>query len=149
MNFCHAYRVNCFQEQSENWYVARLTIRECFWWLKIDQARDNRDMKLNPTLEKMQDQFYAIKKSKIFHQYHTNCLEKWVKNCFEGGPGIKRVPTKEIGLKIADLLILQSRYSNRAVTLIVQSPNAYQNYPYGFVLLKKSQARKLNIKMIL
>ena len=27
LNFCHAYRVNCFEEQAENWYVARLNIR--------------------------------------------------------------------------------------------------------------------------
>ena len=27
-NFCQAYRVNCFEEQAENWYVARLTIKE-------------------------------------------------------------------------------------------------------------------------
>ena len=26
-NFCHTYRVNHFEEQSENWYVARLNIR--------------------------------------------------------------------------------------------------------------------------
>ena len=26
-NFCHAYRVNCFKEQTENWYIARLNIR--------------------------------------------------------------------------------------------------------------------------
>jgi len=26
-NFCQAYRVNCFEEQAENWYVARLNIR--------------------------------------------------------------------------------------------------------------------------
>jgi len=25
-NFCHAYRVNCFKEQSENRYVGRLNI---------------------------------------------------------------------------------------------------------------------------
>ena len=27
LNFCHAYRVNCFKEQAENWYVARLNIK--------------------------------------------------------------------------------------------------------------------------
>jgi len=27
LNFCHAYRVNCFEEQAENWYVARLNVR--------------------------------------------------------------------------------------------------------------------------
>jgi len=26
-NFCHTYRVNCFEEQAENRYVARLNIR--------------------------------------------------------------------------------------------------------------------------
>ena len=26
-NFCHAYMVNRFGEQAENWYVARLNIR--------------------------------------------------------------------------------------------------------------------------
>jgi len=26
-NFCQAYRVNHFEEQAENWYVARLNIR--------------------------------------------------------------------------------------------------------------------------
>jgi len=26
-NFCHAYRVNHFEEQTENWYVARLNIK--------------------------------------------------------------------------------------------------------------------------
>ena len=26
-NFCHAYRVNCFEEQSENQHVGRLNIR--------------------------------------------------------------------------------------------------------------------------
>jgi len=26
-SFCHAYRVNRFEEQAENWYVARLNIR--------------------------------------------------------------------------------------------------------------------------
>ena len=26
-NFCHAYRVNCFEEQAENWYASRLNIR--------------------------------------------------------------------------------------------------------------------------
>ena len=26
-NFCQAYRVNCFKEQAENRYVARLNIR--------------------------------------------------------------------------------------------------------------------------
>ena len=26
-NFYQAYRVNCFEEQAENWYVARLNIR--------------------------------------------------------------------------------------------------------------------------
>ena len=25
-NFCHAYRVNCFKQKAENWYVARLNI---------------------------------------------------------------------------------------------------------------------------
>ena len=25
--FCHAYTVNCFEEQAENWYVAKLNIR--------------------------------------------------------------------------------------------------------------------------
>jgi len=28
LNFCHAYRVNCFKGQVENQYVARLNIRE-------------------------------------------------------------------------------------------------------------------------
>jgi len=27
LNFCQAYRVNCFEEQAENRYVARLNIR--------------------------------------------------------------------------------------------------------------------------
>ena len=27
LNFCHAYRVNCFEEQAENWYAGRLNIR--------------------------------------------------------------------------------------------------------------------------
>jgi len=26
LNFCQAYRVNRFEEQAENWYVARLNI---------------------------------------------------------------------------------------------------------------------------
>ena len=26
-NFCQAYRLNCYKEQAENWYVARLNIR--------------------------------------------------------------------------------------------------------------------------
>ena len=26
-NFCHTYGVNCFKEQSENWYVGRLNIK--------------------------------------------------------------------------------------------------------------------------
>ena len=30
LNFCHAYRVNCFKEQSENCYEARLSIRSAF-----------------------------------------------------------------------------------------------------------------------
>ena len=36
VNFCHAYRVNCFDEQVENWCVGRLNIKNAFWWLKID-----------------------------------------------------------------------------------------------------------------
>ena len=33
-NFYHTYRVNCFKEQTENWYVARLKHqRSAFWWL--------------------------------------------------------------------------------------------------------------------
>ena len=27
LNFCQAYRANCFKEQAESWYVARLNIR--------------------------------------------------------------------------------------------------------------------------
>ena len=26
-NFCHTYKVNCFDTQAENWYVDRLNIR--------------------------------------------------------------------------------------------------------------------------
>ena len=41
-NFCHAYGINCFKEQAENRYVARLNIRGVPWWLEIDWVRDNR-----------------------------------------------------------------------------------------------------------
>ena len=26
-DFCHGYKINCFEEQAENWYEARLNIR--------------------------------------------------------------------------------------------------------------------------
>ena len=69
-NFCHSFRVNCFKEQPKNQYVARLNIsRVPFWWLKIDQVRDDRDiLSLTQPWYKVHDRFCAIKKIKCFHQ---------------------------------------------------------------------------------
>ena len=51
LNFCHAYRVNCFKEKSDNWYAVKINIKGvAFWWFEIDPVSDNRDMKLNQIL---------------------------------------------------------------------------------------------------
>ena len=50
LNFCQAYGLNRFEEQAENRNLAK---RSAFWWLEINLVRDNRDMKLNPTLVKI------------------------------------------------------------------------------------------------
>jgi len=41
-------------------------------------------MKLNPTLVKLRNRFFIIKKIMIFCQYHTNCWEKRTENYCEG-----------------------------------------------------------------
>ena len=51
LNFYHAYRVNRFKTQAENWYEARVNIRKVP--LGDDQVRDNRHMKFNPTSVKL------------------------------------------------------------------------------------------------
>ena len=65
LNFCHAYKVNCFEEQAENKFVARLNIRGVpFWWLEIDRVRDHRDIKPNEFL-------IVTNKKALFHTHTT------------------------------------------------------------------------------
>ena len=43
-------RVNCWLDQLKigvNTPVARFNIRGAFWWLEMNGARDNREMRLN------------------------------------------------------------------------------------------------------
>jgi len=59
-----------------------------FGGYRINRVRDNRVMKLNPTLVKKHDWFCPIKKSIV------SAKQKWVKNCSESGLGIGKSPTK-------------------------------------------------------
>jgi len=54
-NFCQAYTVNHFEEQAKNWVIHQ---KSAFWRLQSNRIRDNRDLKLNPTLC---NQFCTIK----------------------------------------------------------------------------------------
>ena len=49
-NFCRTYRVNCFEEQAENQYVAKLNIRGV---LLVVRNRLSKRQQLNPTLVKI------------------------------------------------------------------------------------------------
>jgi len=42
--------LNCFEEQAENQYKYQKSV---FWWIEINWVRDNRNIKLNPTLVKI------------------------------------------------------------------------------------------------
>ena len=77
LNFCHAYRVNHFNKQPENLYVAWLNIRGVpFGGFKLSRVREGRDMKLNSPLVKKNVQSILRNKKSKKGQYHTNCQEE-------------------------------------------------------------------------
>ena len=69
-NFCLAYRVNCFEEQAENQCMASLNIKiVTFGGYRINRVRDNRDIKLNPTLVKVRDDLAFLKNQQFLPNF--------------------------------------------------------------------------------
>ena len=58
--------------------------RSAFWWLEKNRLRNKRNMKRNQTLVKLRDQF-SHTEIKSFRHDQTDYIEKWVKNCYDGG----------------------------------------------------------------
>ena len=65
LNFCQVYRVNHYEEQAENWYVASLTSKKCLWVVK------------NQSHKRQKRYAQLILRDKSFLQYHTNYLKWW------------------------------------------------------------------------